>query len=127
MSRHKPPTKHELAEWKIQGSYAGCDAVRRMIVEIQNARDYNAKLNKQLGAFIAASSLPKPTQGREGRLLRLQTENTDLKNVNDGLVETVVDLRSALREYGQHVVLCPQSLPPDERPCDCGFGDKLIG
>lgn len=49
----------------------------------------------------------------------------ELKKVNEGLVETVVDLRAALEEYGQHMVLCPQSLPPDDRPCDCGL-DKEI-
>ena len=57
--------------------------------------------------------------------LTLEKTAHELRDVNTGLVMTVVDLRSALRECGQHVVLCPQSLPPDERPCDCGLDDEI--
>lgn len=82
MGKHKPPTKSELAQWEKYGSYAGHDAVRRMIVEIDNLR---ARL--------------------DDNATRLIIEYRALQNVNEGLVETVVDLRAALRKYGQHTSL----------------------
>ncbi len=46
MSKHKPPTENELAQWEEYrasstwyGSRASHDAVRRMIVEIHNLRE----------------------------------------------------------------------------------------
>lgn len=44
MAKHKPPTKTELSQWEKYGSYAGSDAVQRMIVEIHN-------LHKRLDAL----------------------------------------------------------------------------
>ena len=64
-------------------------------------------------------------ESTEDGLIKTDQQLQELRDVNTGLVMTVVGLRSALREYGQHVVLCPQSLPPDERPCDCGLDDEI--
>jgi len=112
MSKHKPPTDSELTEWEKYGSYAGHDAVQRMIVEIRKMRA------EDIGFLQAFDELKKNAEA-------LLNSHAELRKVNDGLVETVVDLRKAFKEYGQHKVICSQTFPPDEEPCDCGFDKEL--
>lgn len=61
-------------------------------------------------------------QGREGRLLRLKTENADLRNVNEGLVGTIVDLRKALFRHGEHGEDCTWH---ETDVCNCGLDAEI--
>lgn len=53
MSRHKPPTKSELAQWEKYGSYAGSDAVNRMIVEIREMRAGEIEISQAFDDLVA--------------------------------------------------------------------------
>jgi len=99
MKKHKPPTDIELAQWEQYGSYAGHDAVQRMIVEIDNLR---ARLDDNATRLIIAYR--------------------ELQNVNEGLVETVVDLRKALFRHGEHDEYC---IWHETDVCDCGLDEEL--
>lgn len=65
MAKHKPPTKSELAEWKKYGSYAGHDAVQRMIVEINNLRTrLNDNATRLMVAYRESRSALEALKGR---------------------------------------------------------------
>lgn len=130
MSKHKSPTDSELAQWEKYGSYAGHDAVQRMVVEIHNLRADTAQLKEAVGydedsiaeslravgrwledgadvrvwaAWLISKAdsiddilagINRECDDRDVLVPNLRDEIRDLRNVNIGLVETVVDLRA---------------------------------
>lgn len=63
---------------------------------------------------------------------KLLADHIELKDVNNGLVATVVDLREALEEYGRHGEYCKHNtFIHNEKgrlvggDCDCGLDAEL--
>ena len=58
---------------------------------------------------------------------RLKTENQELKNKHNALIQACKKMKMALREGGWgHSILCNFPVDPSQKPtCNCGVNDML--
>ena len=94
--------------------------------EVQELQDRLASAGQELHVYnLSCMEFEKKND-------ELRTTIQDLRNVNTGLVETVVDLRKALKEYGQHSRGCSSHNLSVEKlksilrdRCDCGLDTEM--